>query len=105
MKKKAVVGLVLAVLSLSSLAADEVTFTDAELRAIFAHGPWPMPIKTDPSNRVSGKREAIELGEVVKHYGERLKLAAAEQSDLAVLLESLSTFNNPWRPEDLGVCR
>ena len=33
-----------------------------------------------------------------------LKLSAAEQSDLVVFLESISTFNNPWRPEDPGRC-
>ena len=64
MNKKAAVGLLCAVLALPSLAADDsVTFTEAERRAILAHGPWPTPIKADPSNRVSGKREAIELGE------------------------------------------
>jgi len=56
-----------------------------------------------------GKRET--LAEVVRHYSESgsreikpLKLTAAEQSDLVVFLESISTFNNPWRPEDLGRC-
>jgi len=34
-----------------------------------------------------------------------LRLTAAEPSDLVVFLESLSTLNNPWRPEDLGQCR
>lgn len=52
------------------------------------------------------------LADVVRHYSERgsnrlkpLKLTAAEQTDLVVFLESLSTLNNPWRPEDLGQCR
>ena len=51
------------------------------------------------------------LAEVVRHYSDTaggelkpLKLSAAEQSDLVVFLESISTFNNPWRPEDLGRC-
>ncbi len=51
------------------------------------------------------------LADVVRHYSERgsptlkpLKLTAREQSDLVVFLESISTFNNPWRPEDMGVC-
>ena len=30
---------------------------------ILQHGPWPPRASRDPSNRVSGKREAIELGE------------------------------------------
>ena len=44
-------------------AEDPSPFTDGEIRSILAHGPWPVPATTDPSNRVSGKREAIEFGE------------------------------------------
>ena len=51
------------------------------------------------------------LAEVVRHYSERgssqlkpLKLTAREQTDLVVFLESLSTLNNPWRPDDFGRC-
>jgi cytochrome c peroxidase len=44
-------------------AEESPPFTESEIRAILAHGPWPVPAGTDPSNRVSGKREAIELGE------------------------------------------
>jgi cytochrome c peroxidase len=33
-----------------------------ELRNIQRHGPWPQPVPRDPSNRASGKAEAIELG-------------------------------------------
>jgi cytochrome c peroxidase len=40
-----------------------VSFSEAEVRAVLAHGPWPTPIATDPTNRVSGKRAALELGE------------------------------------------
>jgi cytochrome c peroxidase len=47
----------------TALAADPVQFTAAEIRAILAHGPWPTPATRDPSNRVSGKREAVELGQ------------------------------------------
>jgi cytochrome c peroxidase len=32
-------------------------------------------------------------------------LSAREQSELIVFLESLSTFANPWRPEDAGRCQ
>ena len=38
-------------------------FSDAEVRAIAAHGPWPQAFKADSSNRVSGNKDAIELGE------------------------------------------
>ena len=59
------------------------------------------------------------LAEVVRHYSnvdparllakdgrpaQPLNLTAREQTDLVVFLESLSTFNNPWRPEDRTQC-
>src|SRR5256885_7220807 len=37
-------------------------FSDAEIKIILSHGPWPAPAQADPSNRVSGKPDAIELG-------------------------------------------
>ena len=37
--------------------------TQEEIRAVLAHGPWPAPARADPSNRVSGQHEAVELGE------------------------------------------
>jgi hypothetical protein len=59
---------------------------------------------------VHGKRET--LAEVVRHCSEKgsaalpaLKLSAAEQTDLVVFLESISTLSNPWRPEDHGRCQ
>jgi cytochrome c peroxidase len=55
--------------------------------------------------------EIERLSDVVRHYSETggpeftpLHLSAAEQTDLVVFLESLSTFNNPWRPDDRGRC-
>jgi cytochrome c peroxidase len=60
------------------------------------------------------------LAEVVKHYNgldpvalhardgrpaNPIHLSQREQTDLVVFLESLSTFSNPWRPEDAGHCR
>jgi len=59
------------------------------------------------------------LADVVRHYseidplrlrardgtrGEPLRLSAAEQRDLVVFLESLSTFTNGWRPDEGGRC-
>ena len=59
------------------------------------------------------------LAQVVQHYAnldpirlhakdgrpaKPLNLSAREQSDLVVFLESLSTFSNPWRPEEGGRC-
>jgi len=48
---------------LAAVPADEVQFTETEVRAILAHGPWPAPLSTDPTNRASGRGAAIELGE------------------------------------------
>ena len=55
--------------------------------------------------------EIATLADAVRHYSERgsseikpLKLTASEQTDLVVFLESLSTFSNPWRPEELNRC-
>ncbi len=38
-------------------------FSEEERRKILSHGPWPPQAGPDPSNRVSGKREAIAFGE------------------------------------------
>jgi len=45
------------------LARELVVFSDNEKARILAHGPWPPPARRDPTNRVSGKKEAIALGE------------------------------------------
>ena len=42
--------------------AAKPSFSDAEIKVILSHGPWPTPVGPDPSNRVSGKPDAIELG-------------------------------------------
>src|ERR1043166_2280426 len=60
-------SLAAAMLPWCGVAADAVNgllpFSESEVRAILRHGPWPMPWRPDPSNRGSGKQEAIELGE------------------------------------------
>ena len=46
-------------------SADETVsprFTDGEIKIIVSHGPWPARVGADPTNRVSGMPEAIELG-------------------------------------------
>jgi len=40
-----------------------IVFSDEERQRILAHGPWPPAARKDPGNRVSGKPEAIALGE------------------------------------------
>jgi cytochrome c peroxidase len=37
-------------------------FTDAEVKALLRHGPWPGPPARDPSNAVSGRPAAVALG-------------------------------------------
>jgi cytochrome c peroxidase len=72
MHPRAAAGLALAVLiAFAVSAAAGVQFSDAEIKALLAHGPWPAPPGADPTNRVSGKREAIELGERL-FFDERL---------------------------------
>lgn len=59
------------------------------------------------------------IAEVVRHYADLdpaqlaakdgrpavpLKLSTREQTDLVVFLQSLSTFTNPWRPDEGGRC-
>jgi cytochrome c peroxidase len=50
-------------IALLAAAPAVAAFTEAETRAIAAHGPWPPAWRADPSNRASGNREAIALGE------------------------------------------
>jgi cytochrome c peroxidase len=64
------IALVIALLAPSQAGSQNpigvvLDFTEAERRMILQHGPWPPPTARDPSNRVSGKREAIELGETL----------------------------------------
>jgi cytochrome c peroxidase len=37
-------------------------FSATEIQQILTLGPWPVPVRADPSNRVSGQPLAIELG-------------------------------------------
>jgi cytochrome c peroxidase len=41
------------------------SFDAGEIKLILSHGPWPAPVPNDPTNRVSGKPEAIELGTIL----------------------------------------
>ena len=43
--------------------APGIAFTEEEKRKILSHGPWPPQRVPDPSNRVSGRLEAVALGE------------------------------------------
>ena len=50
-------------LSNALVLSGAVDFSKEEIARILQHGPWPPPRAPDPSNRVSGKPEAIALGE------------------------------------------
>jgi cytochrome c peroxidase len=47
----------------SLLLSQLLDFSKDEIARILQHGPWPPPRTPDPSNRVSGKPQAIALGE------------------------------------------
>ena len=46
-----------------SLPAGAAAFSAEESAAVLRHGPWPPPARRDATNLVSGKPEAIALGE------------------------------------------
>src|SRR5438874_10042745 len=52
-----------AFLALSFCAHAQPLLTAEEQLRIVTHGPWPPPARHDSTNRVSGRREAIALGE------------------------------------------
>ena len=58
-------ALLLCALCAPLLAADNsrLQFSADEVRQILSHGPWPPKIERDSSNRVSGNRDAIDLGQ------------------------------------------
>jgi cytochrome c peroxidase len=45
------------------LSRDLIVFSIEEKQKILSHGPWPPAPRKDPSNRVSGKPEAVAFGE------------------------------------------
>ena len=47
----------------SPFSLSHIRFDEQERAAILQHGPWPPPFRPDPSNRVSGRPEAVALGE------------------------------------------
>jgi cytochrome c peroxidase len=46
-----------------SLQAGAAAFSTEESAAVLHHGPWPPPARRDATNPISGKPEAIALGE------------------------------------------
>lgn len=51
------------VAAITPARAELLDFSNDEIRRILRHGPWPVEIAPDPSNRVSGNRAAIDFGE------------------------------------------
>ena len=49
--------------AVAAQGSDPLSFASDEVKRILAHGPWPPPGAPDPSNRVSGRPQAIALGE------------------------------------------
>jgi len=63
---RAVIGAACALSAATGLAQQDLSatpkFTESEIKIILSHGPWPAPAQPDPTNRVSGQADAIELG-------------------------------------------
>jgi len=85
----------LALLSLSlvpqALAQSEVEFTEQEIDAITAQGPWPGAIPHDPGNELSGLSWAETLGEALFHDS---TLSADESVSCATCHQSDKAFND-----------
>ena len=58
-----IITLVVSVSVHRATAAELLSWDETETRRVLSFGPWPQPVSRDPSNRVSGKPEAIALGE------------------------------------------
>jgi len=50
------------VISSAEGSAKRLLLTEQQLSQVLAHGPWPPMTKPDPSNRLSGNKQAIEFG-------------------------------------------
>lgn len=50
-------------LLLSTASAAVLKFSESEKQQILSHGPWPVAVGPDPSNRVESRPEAISLGQ------------------------------------------
>lgn len=48
----------------SSSIAASLLLDENEIAAALSHGPWPLEVEPDPSNRMSGNTEAIALGKM-----------------------------------------
>ncbi len=61
-------SLILLLLLVSAMSGRaEVLLSEKEVKQALRHGPWPSMLEPDPSNRVSGDADAIELGRTLFH--------------------------------------
>ena len=78
-----------------------VSFTAAEREAILAHGPWPPPLFSDPSNRVSGMPAAIAFG--LQLFSDP-RLSADGLRSCATCHDPANAFADR-RPNSVGIAR
>lgn len=88
-----------AALPLIAAASAPVTFTDDETALILSHGPWPVETFPDPSNRVSGKADAIAFG---KDLFESNALSVDRARSCATCHEAGRAFTD-GRPRGVGI--
>lgn len=76
-----------------------VTFTDDETALILSHGPWPVEMSADASNRVSGRADAIAFG---KELFDSVELAIDRGRSCATCHEAGRAFTD-GRPRGIGI--
>ncbi len=80
MRRLSLLAVLAVVATAPATAQPLLEWTPDEVRAVAAHGPWPPPLRADPSNRVSGKTEAVALG---RHLFDDRRLSANGQMSCA----------------------
>lgn len=64
-KLRSIALIVFGVLAGLTAAKGDVLLSEDEIAQTLLHGPWPIEYGKDPSNKVSGNRDAIKLGEAL----------------------------------------
>jgi cytochrome c peroxidase len=90
---------VCAVFPLIAAAGGPVTFTGDETALILSHGPWPVETFPDPSNRVSGKADAIAYG---RDLFESVELSVDRGRSCATCHEADRAFTD-GKPRGVGI--
>jgi cytochrome c peroxidase len=96
-----IAGTLALVISARPATAQSIAFTEAERTAILAHGPWPPAMPPDPSNRVSGKPEAVALGKQL-FFDKRLSIDG--ERSCATCHDPAKAFAD-GRPRSIGRAR